>query len=225
MQPIKDSKELEFSQKYNETHAKDYFDKHDAGFWRSLSNWRDHQIARKALKVAGNPKSVLDMPCGTGRFWELLAEDSQRTIHASDNSQDMIDTGLKYRPKEIVKRIQAFQGSAFDLPVEDNFVENVFCIRLIHHIGKHEDRMKLLSELHRVSSSTVIISLWVDGNYKAWRRKKLENTRSKRKYQNRFIIPVKTIEEEFKQADFEVEASLDFIPLFSMWRTYVLKKV
>lgn len=120
------SAELEFSEKYNAPHAKAYFDKHDAGFWRSLSNWRDHQIARKALKIAGNPKSVLDMPCGTGRFWSLLAESPEREIHACDNSQDMINTGLKLRPKEVVKRItSSFQGSAFELSVDDGFVENI----------------------------------------------------------------------------------------------------
>ena len=219
--------EYEFSQKYDETHAKEYFEKHkNGGFWRSLSNWRDHQIVRKALKIAGNPKSVLDMPCGTGRFWDVLAEDADRIIHVSDNSQDMINAGLRYRPQKIIKRIKSsFQGSAFSLPVEDNFVENVTCIRLIHHIGEHEDRLKLLAELRRVTSSTIIISLWVDGNYKAWKRKKQEAKRASHQYQNRFVIPVKTIEDEFKQVGLEVVARLDFIPYHSMWRTYVLKKV
>ncbi len=226
MKSATDKPEYEFSEKYNETHAKKYFDKHESGgFWRSLSNFREHQIVRKALKIAGDPKTLLDMPCGTGRFWDVLVEDPDRIIHVSDNSQDMINAGLKYRPEEIVKRIKSsFQGSAFDLPVEDNFVENVFCIRLIHHIGDHDDRLKLLTELQRVTSSTVIISLWVDGNFKAWKRKRHEAKRKKHNYQNRFVIPVKTIEDEFKQAGFEIIDHLDFIPYHSMWRTYVLKK-
>jgi ubiquinone/menaquinone biosynthesis C-methylase UbiE len=223
----KNTPNLEFSEKYDASHAKEYFDKHESGgFWRSMSNWRDHQIARKALKIAGNPKSVLDLPCGTGRFWDLLVEEQDRIIHVSDNSQDMIDTGLKYRPPEITKRISSsFQASAFDLPVDDNFVESVFCIRLIHHIGDPEDRLILLKELQRVTSSTVIISLWVDGNYKAWKRKRSDKKRrEKHRYQNRFLIPVKTIEDEFNRAGLSVVARLDFIPYHSMWRTYVLKK-
>lgn len=215
---------LEFSQKYNSEHAQQYFEKHDANFWRRLSNWRDHKIADKALEIAGNPLEVLDVPCGTGRFWELLAKNEDRIIHACDNSQNMIDTGLKFRQKSIVQRIKSFQGSAFNLPIDDNFVENVFCIRLIHHIGKHEDRLKLLSELQRVTSSTVIISLWVDGNYKSWRRKKNENKRPSRKYQNRFVIPVKSIEQEIDKVGFKIKARLDFLPFLSMWRTYVLEK-
>jgi SAM-dependent methyltransferase len=215
---------LEFSEKYDAKHAKTYFDKHENGFWRRMSNLRDHQIARKALRLAGHPKSVLDMPCGTGRFWDVLAERPDRVIHASDYSQNMIDTGMAYRPPEITRRIHAFQSSAFDLPVEDNFVDCVFCIRFVHHLGKSEDRLKLFQELRRVSADSVIVSLWVDGNFKAMSRKALEEKRRKRGYQNRFVISRQTIEQEIEQSGFDIVAKLDFAKYFAMWRTYVLKK-
>jgi len=219
------AKELEFSKKYDQQHAERYFHKHDSGFWRQLSTWRDRQVARKALKLAGNPKSVLDVPCGTGRFWGVLAEQPERIIHACDNSQHMINAGLKFRDPKVVERIQSFQGSAFELSVDDELVETVFCIRLIHHMGVTEDRLKLLKELRRVTSSTVIISLWVDGNLQAWKRKKKEAEKYKEGYQNRFLIPAKTIESEFEKVGLQVEHRLDFIPYHSMWRTYVLRKV
>ncbi len=219
--------ELEFAEKYDQQHAERYFHKHDSGFWRQLSTWRDRQVARKALKLAGNPKSVLDIPCGTGRFWGVLAEQPDRIIHVADNSQDMINAGLKFRKPEIVKRIESsFQASAFDIPVEDNFVENVFCIRLIHHMGNPVDRLKLLKELRRVTSSTVIISLWVDGNLQAWKRQKKEAKKYRQgRFQNRFLIPRKTIEAEFEQSGLAVEHKVDFIKFHSMWSTYVLRKV
>ncbi|WP_288356525.1 class I SAM-dependent methyltransferase [uncultured Cycloclasticus sp.] len=216
--------DYEFSEKYDEQHARSYFEKHENGFWRRLSNKRDQQVSAKALKIANNPMSILDVPCGTGRFWELLADNSERKLYASDNSQDMINTGLKFRPPEVASRFIMFEASAFDLPFEDNFVDTVFCIRLIHHIGVHEDRVKLLSELARVANNTVIVSLWVDGNYKAWRRKRLETKRQRKGYQNRFVVPAKLFEEEVSEAGLEVKARLDFIKHFSMWRTYVLQK-
>lgn len=216
--------EVEFSAKYDADHARAYFEKHRGGLARRISDWRDHQIARKALIMAGRPGSVLDVPCGTGRFWGLLTEDPERVIHACDYSQDMIDVGLKYRPPHITRRIKTFQGSAFALPVADNFVDNIFCIRLIHHLGKKEDRLRLLTELHRVTASTVIISLWVDGNIKAWRRQKLEAQRVRQSYQNRFVIARETIEQEFRQSGFDLVGYLDFLPRYAMWRTYVLKK-
>jgi ubiquinone/menaquinone biosynthesis C-methylase UbiE len=219
-----DTQQLEFSQKYNELHAKAYFHKHSQGLARKLSNWRDQQIARKALKIAGNPTSVMDVPCGTGRFWNVLTENPDRTVYASDNSQKMIDIGLQYRDKQLTKKIQTFQASAFSLPVSDGYVDTIFCIRLLHHIGRSEDRLKLLREFHRVTKSTVIISLWVDGNVKAWRREKLESSRTKREYQNRFVIPQQIIENEFLKAGFRIKDSLDFIPKYAMWRTYILEK-
>jgi hypothetical protein len=60
----------------------------------------------------------------------------------------------------------------------------------------------------------VILSLWVDGNFKAWRRKKLEARRSVRaeqdSYQNRFVLPAATVEEEFTAAGFRIQERLDF---------------
>lgn len=226
MSKIQNAPKLEFAEKYDQEHAEYYFHKHDSGFLRRLSTWRDRQITRKALKLAGNPKSVLDIPCGTGRFWGVLAEQADREIHVCDNSQDMINAGLKFRAPEIVKRIQSsFQGSAFNLPVEDNFVENIFCIRLIHHMGEASDRLVLLKELRRVSSSTVIISLWVDGNLQGWKRKKKEAKKYNGCFQNRFLISAKTIENEFSSSGLAVEHRLDFIKFQSMWRIYVLSKV
>lgn len=216
--------ELEFSKKYDEDHAYAYFKKHEDGFWRKTSNWREQKIARCALEKLGQPQSVLDLPCGTGRFWSVLAEQKDRKIYACDYSQDMIDTGLKYRPANLTKRVEAFQGSAFEIPVEDNFVDTVMSIRLLHHIGDAADRLKILKEYHRVAKDSVILSLWVDGNLKSWRRKRLEAKRSGRSYQNRFVIPAVTIEAEIKQAGFDIVDKIDFMPLLSMWRFYVLKK-
>ncbi|MDO8827456.1 class I SAM-dependent methyltransferase [Methylophaga sp.] len=216
--------QLEFAEKYNEPHAKAYFYKHTDGLARKLSNWRDQQIARKALKIAGDPLSVLDVPCGTGRFWKVLTENSDRIVYASDNSQKMIDIGLQYRDKQLTKKIQTSKASAFSLPVSDGYVDTIFCIRLLHHIGDAEDRLELLKEFYRVTKSTVIISLWVDGNFKAWRRKKLESSRTERQYQNRFVIPRHIIEKEFNEAGFRIKAYLDFLPKYAMWRTYILEK-
>ena len=93
--------------------------------WRRLSNWRDHQVARKALNIAGEPQTVLDMPCGTGRFWALLAEDPKREIRIMDYSQDMIDTGIKLRTNSVVERITSLgQGSAFNIKLADKSVKN-----------------------------------------------------------------------------------------------------
>lgn len=217
----------EFSDKYDHEHARKYFHKHNTGFWRRLSTWREVGTARKALALAGRPRSVLDLPCGTGRFWALLAEDQNRRIYAADNSQAMIDAGLELRPREVVSRIEkTFCLSAFDTGLPDNFVECVFSIRLLHHIEKSADRILMLKEFARISSGTVIASLWVDGNYKAWRRARLEASRSRQGYEgprNRFILKRDAIERDFAAAGLTVIGHVDFLKYWDKWRIYVLR--
>jgi SAM-dependent methyltransferase len=218
---------LEFSKKYSAGHSQQYYEKHSQGFWRNLSNYREISIARKALKMAGNPQSVLDLPCGAGRFWDMLAEDLNRKLYGSDNSEHMLEVAKAVRVPEVASRFETFQASAFDIPKKDNFVDSIFCMRLLHHIGKHEDRLKMLKEFHRVAKDTVIFSLWVDGNYKAMKRRKLDARRraeGKLAYQNRFIVPQQLIESECREAGFDIVGHVDFLKFYAMWRVYVISK-
>ncbi len=220
--------ELDFSCKYDAAHALNYFHKHQDGLARRLSHRRDAQMARKALKMAGNPETVLDLPCGAGRFWPVLAEHKSRKILAADNSADMIHTALNCQPAHIVSRVEAFQTSAFDIDLNDQAVDCIFSMRLMHHIEKPEHRLAMLNEFHRVSRDTVILSLWVDGNFKARRRARLEKKRAAQgknpNNRNRLVIPRATIETEFRHAGFEIIGKQDFLTGYSMWRVYTLQK-
>ena len=221
--------ELAFSKKYNDEHSLRYFAKHRKGITRKLSDWREQQMARKALHAAGNPKVVLDLPCGAGRFWPTLAEQSNREILAADNSQAMIDIANRMQEPEVVIRVKTFQTSAFAVELPDESVDCLFCMRLMHHVSKPEHRIAMLQEFHRVTRDTVILSLWVDGNYKSWRRKQLEEQRTDLgivgKNQNRFVVERAAIEQEFTKAGFSVAHKEDSIPLYAMWRIYTLKKI
>jgi len=64
----------------------------------------------------------------------------------------------------------------------------------------------------------------VDGNYKAMRRRAQDEHRKTHPYQNRFLTPASTIEAEFAASGFTIEARLDFLKYYHMWRTYVLRK-
>lgn len=220
----KDIPDLEFSHKYDAEHAQQYFAKHRTGIRRRLSTWRESALARGMLRAAGDPESVLDIPCGAGRFWELLAERPGRRLHAADYSQDMIEVALSRRPRDVARRFETFQCSAFQIPRPDNFVQHVFCMRLMHHIADRKDRLVLLREFARVASDTVCVSLWVDGNYQAYRRARLESRRGPEKNRNRFVVPAPEIEAEFDEAGLDVVAQRDFMKYISMWRFYLLRK-
>ncbi|MGH8467348.1 MAG: class I SAM-dependent methyltransferase, partial [Pseudomonas sp.] len=127
--PIK----LEFSEKYDQQHAQEYFLKHQDGLARRLSHQRDEQLARRALALVGEPGLVLDLPCGAGRFWPLLAEKPNRVIIGADNSEAMLETASKSQPAHIVERVRTLQTSAFAIDLPDNSVDSIFCMRLMHH--------------------------------------------------------------------------------------------
>lgn len=221
------SVDLAFSHKYDVEHAHHYSRKHQKDWASRLTNWREQALAKKALALAGEPAMVLDLPCGTGRFWPTLAEKSNRLILAADNSEHMIQVARDSQPASILEQVRTFQTSAFEIDLDDEAVDCIFCMRLLHHISDPAHRQRLLQEFYRVSRDTVIVSLWVDGNYKSWRRKKLEARRAARgvdQNQNRFVLPRNVIEGEFRQAGFEVLAHYDLLPAYAMWRVYVLRK-
>jgi len=220
--------ELEFSRKYDLTHAAQYLRKHQNGWARRLSHWREERVTRQALKRADEPNLVLDLPCGAGRFWPLLAERPNRVILAADNSEAMLQTALAAQPPAVVVRVKTFQTSAFDIRLGENAVDCIVCLRLLHHVSSAKHRQAILREFHRVSRDTVIVSLWVDGNYKAWRRNRLEQERIARgrpeQNKNRFVVARRVIEEEFRRSGFRIIGQQDFLPGYAMWRTYVLRK-
>lgn len=218
------SPKLEFSEKYSPEHARAYHAKHQAGLARRFSNWWEHRMARRALALAGNPKSLLDLPCGAGRFWAMLAEDPERELYAADNSENMVAVADQIHPPELRRRFKLFQTSAFAIDLPDGAVESVFCMRLLHHIAEPEHRLRIYREFHRVARDSVCLSLWVDGNFKAWRRKRLEARRYDKPYRNRLVLERELAEAEFRQAGFEIVGYVDFIPYYAMWRTYVLKR-
>ena len=214
--------ELAFSNKYDEEMAVRYFEKHQQGIWRRFKTWHEAGMLRKALRLAGEPKSILGLPCGTGRFWNVLAEEAGRKIFAADLNSPMFQVGLRRRPATLTSRIEVFQASAFAIPRPDNFVECVFCIRLMHHIAEREDRLRILRELKRVSSSKIIVSLWIDGNLRA-RRQQRRPVRPGRRT-DCYVIPRQVIEQEFAECGLTVVGRVDLLKYYSMWTTYVLRK-
>lgn len=225
---------LEFSDKYSKSKADDYYIKHKDSMGRRISDWWEHRMARKALAMAGSPRVILDLPCGAGRFWDLLVEKPERELYAADNSAGMVKVASQSHQPEIRDRFKLFQTSAFDIEMPDESVDNIFCMRLLHHVGDPADRLRIYKEFHRVTRDSVCLSLWVDGNIKAMRRRKLDEARASGKkprkrakskqFQNRFLQQRNVIEKEFAEAGFRITGKVDFLPGYSMWRTYVLKK-
>lgn len=189
--------EIEYAERCDREHARVCGDTRPPGLRQRLASWRDKGMVRHALKVAGEPGLVLDLACGSGRFWPVLAEHVNRVILASDNSQDMLDHARTHHPASLLKRVKTFQGSAFSISLSANAVDCIFCLELFRHVPSSEGRSALLREFHRVSRDTVIVSV---------------NSRT-------------SIEDEFRLAGFKVLHHQEFVPGSNLWRVYVLRKI
>lgn len=218
----------DISRQCEQKHAQRSLEKHSLGLSGRLGHWRDEQLARRALKVAGDPGLVLALPSGAGHFWPVLTEHANRVVLAADDSSEMLAIAKANFSVEKLKRIKTFQASPFSIDLSANAVDCIFCMRLFHHVAEGDRRSAILREFHRVTRDTVIVSLWVDGNIKAWRRKRLERYRASAEptaaRMNRFVVGKAAIEAEFEQAGFQIIGHHDFLPGYAMWRVYVLRK-
>lgn len=202
--------ELEFARYHDREHAQVC---HQPAPRRlRLTFWRDEQMARNALKMAGEPGLVLDVACGAGQFWPVLAEHANRVILAADPSPDMLDHARTHHGGALLMRVKTFPSSAFTIGLSANAVDCIFCLQLFRHISASEHRLALLREFHRVSRDTVIVSVQIEGRLNIGQAPK------------RSLAGKADVEAEFRQAGFTVLWHQDFLPGFTLKRVYVLRK-
>lgn len=211
---------LDFSYKYDQDFAERYHQSREESLERRVASQLEIRMARRGLQLAGHPKSVLDLPCGTGRFWPMLAEDPERLLLAGDSSQAMIHTAIQHHP-DLAPRFQLYHLDALAIDLPDRSVESVFCMRLLHHVFDVETRLQIYREFARVSRHTACISLRVTGNFHAWRRQYRLRHRNQ-PGRNRTVLDPRQAETEFSMAGWKVIGKVDLLPYHSMWRTYVL---
>lgn len=218
--------ELEFVRRYDQEHARVCQETRPTGLGRRLSLWRDEQLVRHALKEAGEPGLVLDVACGSGRFWAVLAEHANRVILAADNSQDMLNHAQIHHSAGLLNRVKTFQSSAFTIGLSANAVDCIFCMRLFQHVVSSDHRLILLREFHRVSRDTVIVSVQLDSGFNVRRRKgQGADPGASAGVAKRQRVGKAQVEGEFRQAGFEILHSQDFMPGCALSRIYVLRKI
>jgi 2-polyprenyl-3-methyl-5-hydroxy-6-metoxy-1,4-benzoquinol methylase len=210
--------ELEFARRYDQEHARVCLQPQPSGLAGRLAFWRDEQMVRHALKVAGEPGLILDVACGVGRYWPVLAEHANRVVLASDPSQDMLNHAQTHHSQDLLKRIKTFQSSAFTIGLSENAVDCIFCMYLFQHIATPEHRLAMLEEFYRVSRDTVIVAVRVQARFKP-RRSDAEGASAPQ------LVSKAEVEGEFKQAGFDVLSHQDFLPGYARTRIYVLRKV
>ncbi len=126
---------------------------------QALVNWREQHIVEALLKrcqLQGG--SVLDVPCGYGRFTALFARLSM-TVTGADVSDAMVHLA---RDNQVPSgRGRWLAADICHLPFADGMFDCAFSIRLLHHRYSHDVRVRMLRELARVSRRFVVISFYL----------------------------------------------------------------
>ncbi|EJN31794.1 methylase involved in ubiquinone/menaquinone biosynthesis [Pseudomonas sp. GM78] len=210
--------ELEFARHYDQEHARVCLQPRAQGVGERLALWRDEQMVRRALKVAGEPGLILDVACGVGRFWSVLGERANRVILAMDPSQAILEHARTHHPQSLMQRVRTFQSSAFNIGLPVNAVDCIFCMQLFQHITCPELRLAMLGEFYRVSRDTVIVAVRVGGRFNGGCTDGQGAAAGP-------LVSKTQVEAEFKRAGLRVLSHQDFLPGRTPRRVYVLGKV
>ena len=110
---------------------------------------------RRALASVGASGTVLDLPCGAGRFSELIAGFAGTYI-AADASLPMLRICLSRAAS--MGRPPAFLTDARAFALEDRSVDGIVVMRLVHHIPAAAERRAVIHDCARVAEKFLIVS-------------------------------------------------------------------
>jgi ubiquinone/menaquinone biosynthesis C-methylase UbiE len=127
----------------------------------------EQDFAEDLLKRIGRQGTVLDAPCGSGRFTPILSR--ARKLYALDINQGMLNEARKKAIDE--NDCQFIEGSILEIPLAKNSVDLVFCMRLLHHVGLEEDRAAIFKEVARVSKQWVAVTFYRKESWKYIRKR------------------------------------------------------
>src|SRR4029079_9498550 len=119
---------------------------------RMRRNVRKWNAIRKALAVAGDVKSVVDLPCGTGRFTGHLARAGYQGV-GSDISLEMMHQASKLLAEGNIAGYVRADAAA--VPLRPKSRACLMSIRFLFHVDP-QTRRRMLREFGRVSRRWIV---------------------------------------------------------------------
>lgn len=119
-------------------------------------NRMELEFCRRVAGMVQPEGLVLDAPCGSGRFFEILSAAGRITM--LDLNAAMLGTVRDNHGRN--GELYLLQGDVGNLPFADDSFDLCFCMRLFHHIGDDGLRRQMLGELARVSRRFVALSFY-----------------------------------------------------------------
>jgi ubiquinone/menaquinone biosynthesis C-methylase UbiE len=121
---------------------------------RQRRNARKWAAIQKALALANGVKTIVDLPCGTGRFTGNLARAGYEVV-GSDISAEMMGQAAKLPSVQHANIRGYVRADAEKLPFKSKSTDCLVSIRFLFHVDP-ETRRRMLREFGRVSRRWVI---------------------------------------------------------------------
>lgn len=166
-------------------------------FSGSLGRYR-YQAEQKGVRgiVGQLPQGaiILDVPCGIGRWWPLLAEHASE-IKGIDISEEML-AEAQARVESINVPVSLTTGDAEALEMDDASVDVVFSHALMKHLPIPL-QYRALGEFSRVSREWVVCAFSIVNSltYHAWKYRQLSES---------FILLPEQLEDMCRSAGLEI---------------------
>jgi SAM-dependent methyltransferase len=122
---------------------------------RQKRNVRKWAAIQKALSFTTGVKTILDLPCGTGRFTGALARSGYEIV-GSDISMEMLQKAASIADGRQPAIRGYVQANAEHLPLRDDCLDCVVSIRFMMHVDP-ATRVRMLREFRRVSRRWLVV--------------------------------------------------------------------
>lgn len=154
-------KNIKYSAKkayYGWDSAQNYLNRpaYDGSLRGRVRKFNEKITVNRMLKFINKGSSVLDCPCGTGRWHSTLSKKSSAII-AIDISPSMSVYTNRYSKISVSKDIFVIRGDAERLPLKGDSVDYTYCFALMKHLP-HEIIDHTLMEFYRVSRKGILCS-------------------------------------------------------------------
>jgi ubiquinone/menaquinone biosynthesis C-methylase UbiE len=193
---------------FQEHEVDEYERKRYRGLDQRIVDRREKKILGKILqKVGGGSMLVLDVPCGYGRFSDMILEQALPLV-SSDISFYMVKrTREKSRHRDYP--LAVVSDVKMGLPFKQGVFGLLFSIRFFHHVHQKQEREAILREFSRVTSNWTVLSYYQMNFLHSFQRKirrKIKQSKTRIK-----MITRKDFKSEVERAGYD---TVRIYPLF-----------
>jgi SAM-dependent methyltransferase len=206
--------------------ATDYSKKFERHWTERVNNWNEQRLLRRLLHSASILKldgCALDLPCGYGRLYDILRGLGVSVVE-SDWSFHLLGAARSFHAngENLLPAAGYVRATAFELPFRDRAFELVLSVRLCHHIREHEERLRYLREIMRVSRKWLIFTYFDTASIKNRTHELRRRVNGKR---SKWTLDSSEVKKVSQSAGFEVVESIWMSRFFSGHRYVLLHRV